>query len=112
MKSTPGHLRSTARLCFDGVMDLYDVASLADAARHIDDLLSQCDAGRRSRQFTAACIVGLLSLDESDEWSSQDEDYMMIVDNLAPDAELSTDDADAIWPQLTATAGRFIGRWT
>jgi len=92
-------------------MVLNDVHTIADAALYIARLLQECELGRRSREETAAAIVGLMALDESDEWTIQDQDYMLIVDNLAPDAELSAEDADAVWLELTTAADRLSKRW-
>lgn len=92
-------------------VNLTDVHTITDAARYIAGLLQECELGRRSREDTAATIVGLMALDESDLWAAEDTDYMLIVDNLAPDAELSAADADAVWPELTTTAARLSKRW-
>lgn len=92
-------------------MNITDVHTITDAARYIAGLLQECELGRRSREKTAAMIVGLMALDESDLWAAKDTDYMLIVDNLAPDAELSAADADAVWPELTTTADRLSKRW-
>jgi len=91
-------------------VNITDVHTITDAARYIAGLLQECELGRCSRQDTAAKIVGLMALDESNLWAAEDTDYMLIVDNLAPDAELSAADADAVWPELTTTADRLSKR--
>ncbi len=87
-------------------MELDHVRSLQDASQYIDALLSDCEAGKYSRRDTASYIVGLTALELSDAWATQNNDYMLIVDNLASDGEISAWDADAVWPELIVTAAR------